>query len=62
MAWNPNDPMERRKQIAWSVAASTCVETREDPVMIYNRILAKWNKADKNGQSALHESYADREK
>jgi hypothetical protein len=54
--------MERRKQIAWSVAASTCVETREDPVMIYNRILAKWDKADKNGQSALHESYADREK
>jgi hypothetical protein len=30
--------------------------------MIYNRILAKWDKADKNGQSALHESYADREK
>lgn len=42
MVWNPDDPEERKKRIAWSVATSTCIETREDPVLIYNRILREY--------------------
>lgn len=50
------DALEKRKRIAWSIATSTCIETKEDPVMIYNRILAQYERADKEGQSALDES------
>lgn len=57
MAWNPEDPLEKRKRIAWSVATSTSLQTKEDPVMIYNRILARYERADREGQAGLDESY-----
>ena len=42
MAWDPEDPIQKQKRVAWSVATSTCVQTREDPVMIYNRIMKEY--------------------
>jgi hypothetical protein len=48
--------LEKRKKIAWSIAASTCIKTKEDPLAIYNRILARYEQADKEGQSVLDES------
>ena len=39
MAWNPEDPIEKQKRIAWAVATSTAIETREDPVLIYERLM-----------------------
>ena len=40
--WKELDPLQKQKRIAWSVATSTCIETREDPVMIYNRIMKEY--------------------
>ena len=56
MAWNPDDPMERRKRIAWAVATSTCIETKKDPVDVYNQILAKWDKSNCCNGLTLDES------
>jgi len=53
---NLDDPTERRKRLAWDVASSICVQTKEDPVMIYNRILEKYKRLDKEGQVVLCES------
>ena len=53
---NLDDPMERRKRLAWDVSSSICMQTKEDPVMIYNRILEKYERLDKEGQIALCES------
>lgn len=53
---NLDDPMEKRKRLAWDVASSICVQTKEDPVMIYNRILEKYKRLDKEGQIVLCES------
>ena len=39
MAWDPNDPIQKQKRIAWAVATSTAIETREDPVLIYERLM-----------------------
>lgn len=56
MAWNPEDPMEKRKRIAWSVATSCCIETQQDPVEIYERIMNEWDKPETNKNIALRES------
>ena len=56
MAWNPDDPMERRKRIAWSVATLSCVKTKKDPVKIYEKVLADWDEIDKNASYSLSES------
>jgi hypothetical protein len=47
MPWNTDDPMERRKRIAWSVATSSCIKTRQDPVDVYNRLMDEWDDVDK---------------
>ena len=54
--YNPDDPMARRKRLAWSVATSCSTETGEPPVDIYNRILKKYEDADRDGWLALNES------
>jgi hypothetical protein len=56
MPWNTDDPMERRKRIAWSVATSSCIETRQDPVEVYNRLMDEWDDVDKYGHTILDES------
>ena len=37
--WSEFTPLEKQKRIAWSVATSTAIETREDPVLIYERLM-----------------------
>lgn len=49
--WKDLDPLQKQKRIAWSVATSTCIETREDPVMIYNRIMREYESMDKTNES-----------
>lgn len=39
MSWNPADPIEKQKRIAWSVATECAVVTKEDPVLIYKRLM-----------------------
>lgn len=56
MAWNPEDPIEKQKRIAWSVATSTSVQTREDPVMIYNRLMERNKRIEAELQKQLETS------
>lgn len=56
MVWNPDDPMERRRRIAWSVATSSCIETRQDPVDVFNRIMKEWDEEDEKSQPGTEES------
>jgi hypothetical protein len=51
-----DSPLERRKKLAWSIASSICVQTREDAVSIYDRIMAKYERFDKEGFTVLDES------
>lgn len=39
MKWRELSPEEKQKRIAWSVATSSAIETRRDPVDIYNKIM-----------------------
>jgi transcription elongation factor Elf1 len=57
MPWNTDDPMERRKRIAWSVATSSCIETGKDPVDVYNKLMDDWDEVDKNSHLTLDESH-----
>jgi hypothetical protein len=56
MSWDPNGQLERRKQHAWSVACSSSVQTKEDPVLIYNRLMDKFETVDKEKHMSLDES------
>lgn len=42
--------------IAWSVATEICVQTKEDLVSIYNRILEHNKAKDKNSKESLSET------
>lgn len=56
MAWNPDDPIERRKRICWAVATSSCIETGQDPVLVYEKLMRQAAEVDLHGHMALHES------
>jgi hypothetical protein len=56
MSYDLSDPMVRRKQHAWSVACSSSVQTKEDPVLIYNRLMDKFETVDKEKHMSLDES------
>jgi hypothetical protein len=56
MPWNTDNPLERRKRIAWSVATSSCIETGRDPVDSYNQIMKEWDEEIKKSQSGTEES------
>lgn len=54
--WSKTDPEERRRRTAWSVATSCAIETGENPIDIYNRMLEKFRAVDMYGHMALDES------
>ena len=47
MAWDPEDPLEKRKRVAWSIAASMAAEKKEDALSIYNKILDDYKRLDR---------------
>jgi hypothetical protein len=54
--WSKTDPEEQRRRVAWSVATSCAIETGEQPVVLYNRLLKKFQDIDAYGHSVLDES------
>lgn len=44
MAYNPDHPAEKRKRLAWSIACDSSVVTKEDPVLIYDRMMKQFEK------------------
>jgi len=49
--WSNTEEAEKQRKIAWSVATSTAVTTREDPVMIYNKIMKDFQTLNKTNES-----------
>jgi hypothetical protein len=60
VAYNPDHPVEKRKRLAWSIACDSSVVTKEDPVLIYDRMLAKFEELDKEKHMVLDESNKSR--
>lgn len=60
MAYNPDHPVEKRKRLAWSIACDSSVVTKEDPVLIYYRMLAKFEDLTKGNNMVLDESNKSR--
>jgi hypothetical protein len=60
VAYNPDHPVEKRKRLAWSIACDSSVVTKEDPVLIYDRMLAKFEELDKENHMVLDESNKSR--
>lgn len=48
--WNPDDPLERQKRYAWSVAVECSQKTKEDALDIYKRLLKQFKEI--NGLNA----------
>lgn len=51
--WRELDDLQKQKRIAWSVATSTALETREDAVVIYDRIMRDWKARNKTDESQI---------
>jgi hypothetical protein len=47
MAWNPHGKMESRKRHAWQIACETAVVTKEDALMIYERLMKQFEMGEK---------------
>ena len=60
MSYNPDHPVEKRKRLAWSIACDSSVVTKEDPVLIYDRMLAKFEDLAKGNNMVLDESNKSR--
>lgn len=54
--WSKTDPEEQRRRVAWSVATSCAIETGEQPIDIYERLLKKFHEVDLYGTFVLDES------
>ena len=48
MSYNLDSILERRKKYAWSIATETCLQSKEDPVLIYNRLMKEFVDNEKN--------------
>jgi transcription elongation factor Elf1 len=49
--WKELTPEEQQKRIAWSVATSCAIESRQDPVDIYNRIMEDYRNISGSNES-----------
>jgi hypothetical protein len=56
MRWDPRKKETKQKMVAWSVAIETCAQTKEDPVLIYNRILERNKGKDKDCKESIAET------
>ena len=48
MSKEREERIKRQKSIAWSIAVETCLQSKEDPVLIYERLM-KANRSKDEG-------------
>lgn len=48
MARNPDCKIEKRKRYAWTIATETCLQSKEDPVLIYERLMKQFEDNDES--------------
>jgi hypothetical protein len=56
MRWDSGSKEARQKMIAWAVATEVCLQTKEDPVLIYNKILERNKGKDKDCKESIGET------
>jgi len=56
VTYNPESQLAKRKKLAWSIATETCIQSKEDPVMIYNRLMKEFETKDKQSKGKSFES------
>jgi len=54
--YDPENSVEKRRRLAWSVAMSCCLETNGNPVTIYDRLLEKLEAQASQGLESISES------
>jgi hypothetical protein len=54
--YDPENPVEKRRRLAWSVAMSCCLETGKNPVTIYDQLLIKLEAQASQGLESSDES------
>lgn len=50
MSYNPESTFEKRKKLAWSIATTTCAQTKKDLVTIYNKLMEEFDQNDKQSK------------
>ncbi len=50
---NNLDPINKQKRIAWDIATTVCLQSKEDPVMIYDRIMQEYESKFKSNESQI---------
>jgi transcription elongation factor Elf1 len=53
MRWSELSSEDKQKRIAWSVATSCAIETRQDPVDIYNRLMDEYQSMSKSNETQI---------
>jgi lipopolysaccharide export system protein LptC len=56
MAYNPHTPMEARKRLAWTIACERAVVTKEDAVLLYEKMMKEMEATDKRNKYKETES------
>jgi hypothetical protein len=49
--WSEFTPEQKQKRIAWAVATSTAIKTKQDSVDIYNKIMEDYKKISESNES-----------
>jgi len=47
------DLVKKQKRIAWDIATTVCLQSKEDPVMIYDRIMREYKSKSKSCESQI---------
>ena len=47
------DSVQKQKRIAWDIATTVCLQSKEDPVMIYNRIMREYESKSKSCETQI---------
>lgn len=47
MSYDPQEPMECRKRLAWTIACEQAVVTKEDACLLYNKLMKEFETMDK---------------
>lgn len=53
MKWDELSSEEKQRRIAWSVATSSAIETRRDPVDIYNKIMEDYKIISESNETRI---------
>jgi len=51
ITWNPDDPVEKRKRYAWSIAVECSRKTKENVLNIYHRLMKEFEETTESNKT-----------